>query len=106
VELLNSPIPLFHLSVAPNPSSQWARLAWTIVGDPGQLAPARLEVFDFQGRRIRSLVDGLAAAGPHESFWDGRNEHGDLVPAGIYWLRLTYGDHTTSTRLVRMAARL
>jgi len=104
LDLLRSPLPFVSLTVSPNPSLRWARIAWTIQGDPGQQAHARLEVLDFQGRRIRKLVDGPTAAGPHESFWDGRNEHGDLAPTGIYWVRLTYGDRVTTRRLVRLAS--
>jgi hypothetical protein len=104
LNLLSSPVPQLNFTVSPNPSVGWTRLGWTIVGDPGQRAHARLEVLDSQGRRIRGLVDGPAAVGPHESYWDGRNERGDLVPRGIYWVQLRYGDRVTSRRLVRLAA--
>jgi hypothetical protein len=102
--LLGSPIPFLSVTVSPNPCLQWARLAWTIQGDAGRTTHARLEVLDFQGRRIQRLVDGPTATGAHESYWDGRNEHGDLAPAGIYWLRLTSGDRVTTRRLVRLAS--
>ena len=105
LDLLNSPLPSLGLTVSPNPSVSSLRLAWTILGDPGWQATARLEVLDFQGRRIRTLVDGPAAAGPHEAFWDGRDEHGHPTRAGIYWVRLAYGNRVTSRRLVRMATR-
>ena len=103
LELLSSPLPYLNFTVSPNPSLGWTRLAWTIVGNPGQQAHARLEVIDSQGRRIRALVDGPAAVGPHVSYWDGRNERGDLAPRGIYWVHLRYGDRVTTRRLVRLA---
>lgn len=105
LDLLNSPLPPLALTVTPNPSVSFVRLAWAALGDPGRLATARLEVLDFQGRRIRTLVETPAAAGPHESYWDGRDEHGQPARAGIYWVRLAYGDRVTSRRLVRMATR-
>ena len=105
LDLLGSPLPILSLTVSPNPSLRWARLAWTIQGDPAQQAHARLEVLDFQARRIRKLVDGPAAAGPHESFWDGLDQHGHPTPAGIYWVRLAYGNRVTNRRLVKVATR-
>ena len=105
LDLLKSPLPSLSVTVTPNPSLSSVRLAWTILGGPGQQATARLEVLDFQGRRIRTLVDGPAAAGLHESFWDGRDEHGHAARAGIYWVRLECGDRVADRRLVRMATR-
>jgi len=104
LSLLSSPLTHLNFTVSPNPSLGWTRLAWTIVGDPGQQAHAHLEVLDSQGRRIRGLVDGPAAVGPHTSYWDGRNERGELAPRGIYWVLLRYGDRVTARRLVRLAA--
>jgi hypothetical protein len=102
LDLLESAPPFFGLTVTPNPSVSSVRLAWTIP-DPGQ--QARLEVFDFQGRRIRTLVDGRAATVPHVSYWDGRDERGHATPAGLYFVRLSYGNRVTSRRVVRLATQ-
>ena len=100
--LLRSPLSNLHLTVSPNPSLAGARFAWTVLDDPGQVRHARLEILDFQGRRIRTLVDGPVSAGPHESFWNGRNENGKLSAKGVYWARLTYENRVTARRLVRL----
>jgi FlgD Ig-like domain len=105
LDLLKSPLPPLIVTVMPNPSASSVRLAWTILGDSGQRATARLEVLDLQGRRIRTLVDGPAAAGPHASYWDGRDEHGRPARAGIYLVRLAHADRVVVRRLVRMATQ-
>jgi hypothetical protein len=105
LDLLASPLPPLVLVVGPNPSVSSVRLAWTTFGGPVGQATAHLEVLDFQGRRIRTLVDGRATAGHHESLWDGRDEQGHPTPSGIYWARLEYGDRVACRRLVRTATR-
>lgn len=49
----------------------------------------RLTVFDMTGKLVRRLVDGdRMPAGPHAVDWDGRNEGGRTVAAGVYLYRL------------------
>ncbi len=60
----------------------------------------RLEVFDAAGRRVRCLFDGTAGPGTERVRWDGRNERGDLVPAGVYFHRLEQGGNASATRVV------
>ncbi len=48
----------------------------------------RLEVYDVLGRRVKVLADGDYAPGAHEFTWDGRNEIGARVEAGIYMIHL------------------
>ena len=49
--------------------------------------PLKLELFDLAGRRVRQ-ISGQALAGAQELVWDGRDQSGDLVPPGHYFLRL------------------
>jgi hypothetical protein len=50
---------------------------------------ATLVVYDVQGRRIRTLIDGRALPpGEYEVRWDGRGDAGERVPAGVYFYRL------------------
>ena len=97
--------PQFSLAMSPNPSRGNTRLTWTVPAHLGESAPARLEVLDFQGRSLATLANGPAVPGPHESSWDGRDSHGRVVPAGVYWVRFTCAAQVTSRRLVRIVGR-
>ena len=47
------------------------------------------QVFDLSGRLERDLGTTEAQPGMHRLDWDGRNEAGQLVAAGIHFIRLT-----------------
>jgi len=57
-----------------------------------------LRLVDVEGRVVRTLVDGVLPAGPVQQRWDGRDDRGNLVRAGVYFVKL----HTeVGTRLGR-----
>jgi hypothetical protein len=52
----------------------------------------QLSLLDDEGREIRRLVDGeRAMRGPHEYFWDGRDDEGRLVPEARYRPKVELG---------------
>ncbi|NNE06989.1 MAG: T9SS type A sorting domain-containing protein [Gemmatimonadetes bacterium] len=74
-----------------NPTGDVALLQYN-VSVPG---PARLEVFDLRGRRIRTLAnERQSKTGTYAQQWNLRNEAGDRVPSGVYFVRLRAADKT------------
>ncbi len=63
---------------------------------------ATLEVYDARGRRVRTLLDGAQAAGDHGAQWDGRDESGHPVGAGLYFYRLTAMDQVRTVKGLRL----
>jgi hypothetical protein len=49
-----------------------------------------LNIYDLTGRLVRVLAAGNEACGLHSVKWDGMNEAGALVAAGLYFCRLEY----------------
>lgn len=47
-------------------------------------ATGDLLIMDSAGRLVRRLQTGTIPAGPHEVRWDGRDESGTTVTAGVY----------------------
>jgi agmatine deiminase len=47
-----------------------------------------LTVYDVRGRVVRRLITGERGAGVHEIRWDGADEQGRPLPAGVYYFRL------------------
>jgi YVTN family beta-propeller protein len=54
-----------------------------------EAADVRLEVFDASGRRVTTLLDRKLPEGPGVATWDGTDERGRQVPAGVYFYRLS-----------------
>ncbi|MBR9974326.1 MAG: T9SS type A sorting domain-containing protein [Bacteroidetes bacterium] len=48
----------------------------------------RLAVYDMLGRRLRTLAEGTQPSGSRLATWDGRDDVGNTLPAGIYTIRL------------------
>lgn len=90
--------PAPRLACAPNPAPGATRLTFELA----EAGPARLSVFDARGRLVRTLLDAPAAAGTTTVEWDGRDDAGLVVSAGLYFTRLD-GPGGTETRKVVMA---
>ncbi len=67
-------------------------------------APARvsLQVFDVNGRLVRTLVDQDAAAGEFRAQWDGRTEDGGRARTGLYFARLATDGKVVETRKITL----
>ncbi|NKB66520.1 MAG: hypothetical protein GKR89_05625 [Candidatus Latescibacteria bacterium] len=64
-----------------------------------------VEIRDLAGRRVRDLgASQTRPSGEHFFSWDGRDEHGSLVPPGTYIVRAGFSTHTQAdgTRAVRL----
>jgi len=48
----------------------------------------RLDIYNPQGRTVRSITQGYLQAGEHRFLWDGRDEEGRKAASGIYLCRL------------------
>ena len=87
---------LVALGNHPNPFNPITTIAFEV-----RIAgPARVEVFDLTGRRLwsRSVT---TFEGINATRWDGRDQDGGSLPAGIYPYRLTAGDgHATGTMVL------
>ncbi|MBD3235875.1 MAG: aminotransferase class I/II-fold pyridoxal phosphate-dependent enzyme [Candidatus Eisenbacteria bacterium] len=82
----------------PNPFRSHTELSYRLARD----ADVRLQLYDAQGRAIRTLVRARRRAGLHALQWDGRDGRGAAVPAGIYYYRLTAGDFMQTRRMIRI----
>ena len=80
------------LAVRQRPSRAPVLLDWSGAEVPD------LRLYDVSGRLVRTLrlARGVRGTAP----WDGRDESGRLVPAGLYFARLTGGSLRAQTRIV------
>ncbi len=62
-------------------------------------AHTALEIYSITGARVRLLHQGVETAGYHSAKWDGRDDSGSVVAAGVYLCHLTAGE---SHKIIRM----
>lgn len=65
-------------------------------------AHVRVGVYDLVGRRVRTLADGVQPAGERTMSWDGRDDRGRTVAAGLYLVRFDGAGVRQSHRLIVM----
>ena len=82
---------------APNPSRGEVRMTLELPSPTGIDAG----IYDLTGRRIRALESGPLAAGRHTLNWDGRDQSGRSVPAGVYFARVESALGVRSRSIVR-----
>jgi len=84
------------LACSPNPLRGAAVLSFTL------LAPATVEVSirDPLGRTVRGLTREQLGIGRHSIPWDGRDDAGRELPAGVYWGCLNDQTRKAATGLV------
>ena len=67
-----------------NPFDETTQFAFVV---PAPTA-VRIDVYDVMGRRVANLIDGLVERGQHSTSWSGRTTNGEVVAAGIYFVRM------------------
>ena len=80
----------------PNPFARRTRLEF-FMPRPGF---ARLGIFDVEGKRIASIVEGVQAAGWHSRFWDGTDARGGRCRPGAFYARLETPTSARSRALI------
>ncbi len=67
-----------------------------ILSSPGD---AKIAIFDATGRQVRTLFHGPMQSGAHTLVWNGLDDSGSEVGAGVYFYRLTAGAYEQSRRM-------
>ncbi|MFZ1947860.1 MAG: FlgD immunoglobulin-like domain containing protein [bacterium] len=81
----------------PNPSARGMTISYA-VASPGSRVAVR--VFDVRGRLAATVVDENKLPGTYSAAWDGRDEAGRQVAAGIYFVRMEAGQFKAASKLV------
>ncbi len=80
----------------PNPFNPKTTIRFSLAA-PGR---ASLRVYDLAGRRMATLLDGLAAAGAQSIDWNGRDDAGRQLASGVYLLRFKAAGTSEESKLV------
>jgi hypothetical protein len=93
-------VPIAFAARVPQPNP--FRTSTVLAFDLPAARVVKVAVYGIDGRKVRALMDDEKAAGRHRVVWDGRDEHGSVVPTGVYFARITAGEFSASHRVVRL----
>jgi hypothetical protein len=83
------------LGAHPNPFRAGTVIEYTLA----EPQPVRVAIYDVRGARVRQLVNTTQSQGRHLVRWDGRTSSGEVLPAGIYFCRLSAGEASDTRKL-------
>jgi len=85
---------------SPNPGRGPVRFTYSL---PERDAEVEVHVLDVSGRMVRRDRVGAKAAGDYLWTWDGRDQNGQAVSAGVYFARLVTSRHALSKKTILLA---
>jgi flagellar hook assembly protein FlgD len=59
-----------------------------------------MAVYSVDGRLIRTIQRAHLAPGYYRLSWDGRNERGQAVSSGVYFITASAGDIVSSRKVI------
>lgn len=82
----------------PNPFNPRTEIMFELARE----ANISLDVYDLEGRKVRTLARESLAAGEYRMVWNGRDEGGRLLGSGVYLVRLAGDDFMETQRVTLM----
>jgi len=79
----------------PNPFNPETMIRYQIPAS----AHVSMEIYNISGQRIRTLVNEEQSAGYHAAIWDGHNDAGMTVAAGLYFMQVRAGSYVKTIRM-------
>jgi len=80
-----------------NPTKGEKALIWVEL--PNQ-ARVKVDLYNTRGNRIRELVDKEEDPGIRKYPWDGKNDSGNVVGSGLYFVHIAAGDYKKTKKVV------
>lgn len=63
-------------------------------------ARVKLGLYNTRSNRIRELADEEKEAGTHKYYWDGKNDSGNVVGSGLYFVHIRAGGYKKTKKVV------
>lgn len=76
----------------PNPFNPQTEISYNL-SVSSQVA---VDIYDVEGREVRSLVDAYQPPGAHYVMWNSLDNHGNSLPSGTYFYRITVSNEKGS----------
>jgi hypothetical protein len=80
----------------PNPFNMETAIEYALP----ETAPVKLVIYNILGQQVRVLADEVQPAGYKRITWNGRDDAGNAVSSGIYFIRLVAGPRQMMQRMI------
>ncbi len=84
----------------PNPFRGQTHIQFEVPMRLTETQPVKITVYNTLGQVVRTLVNANLSANTHFVEWDGRNDAGRVLSAGIYFYRLEAGETHLTKKMV------
>jgi hypothetical protein len=85
-----------RLKATPNPFSEQTLIQYTLATP----SPVRLSIYNISSQLVKTLAREVETPGLHARRWDGRDEQGRKVAAGVYFYRLQTQGYTETKKMI------
>lgn len=97
-ESSNSPYRFYLYPNFPNPFNPYTTIQFALA----ETSEMAVSIFDVHGRLVRTLTQGIMAAGIHLIKWNGLDDQGNILPSGVYLCKLESGIFSETQRMILM----
>ena len=80
----------------PNPFNPATTIAFSIA----RKGPVMMQLFDIDGRLVKTLVDEEMAPGQYKVVWNGENRSGSSVASGVYFVKLRAASFESTKKML------
>jgi hypothetical protein len=92
----NAPVNFALLQSHPNPFNPACKIPYALAAG----CPVKLEIYNMLGQKVRILLEEYQTAGRKTVHWDGTDDQGKSMPAGLYFYRIRAGEFVDSKKMV------
>jgi hypothetical protein len=90
------PVRHFNLNISPDPFVRTTTISFEVPN----ASHVRLDIFNKAGQYVTNLMDSRQNAGTHHVNWNRRDTRNMEVPNGVYFVRLTCDDVSSTANIV------
>jgi PKD repeat protein len=89
---------VFNLQIFPNPMVSGTRISFMFPNTE----VVSITVSDISGRKVSTIINSQQIKpGKHSIFWNGKNETGESLENGVYFIRIGFGDGVLVRKIVK-----
>lgn len=94
--------PPLQISVYPNPANinnRKGAILCNISVENHKKGDISVDIFNSKGQKVKNLMKAKSDIGKFNCSWDGKNDNGETVSSGIYFVKFRNDDHEISSKL-------